>query len=170
MSIHYPRDAKVVTFAQARELIRKARAKDLVTVFAHGVFDVVHIGHTTFLREAKQTGDLLFVCLERDESVKMNKGSDRPFNPLEERLQLMADLQSVEYVFAFEEVAPYGPAGTAFYRKCLAQLRPDKLALSISDPWLGIRSKSAATLGVQTALVKGVWREYSTTKLLTRID
>lgn len=170
MSVHYPRDAKVVTFVQAQELIRKARAKGLVTVLAHGVFDVVHVGHTTFLREAKQTGNLLFVCLERDESVKMNKGSDRPFNPLEERLQLMADLQSVDYVFAFEEAVQYGPAGRSFYKRCLAQLQPDKLAISISDPWFSIRNEDASALGVQTAVVKGVWREYSTTKLLTQID
>jgi cytidyltransferase-like protein len=154
MSIHHPEDQKVITFGQAQELIRQARAKGLVTVLAHGVFDVIHIGHTTFLKEAKRAGDLLFLCLERDESVRMNKGSARPFNPLEERLQLMADLQSVDYVFAFEDVAPYGPAGTAFYNTCLERLRPNKLALA---------------LGVQPALVRGMWREYSTTKLLAHI-
>jgi cytidyltransferase-like protein len=102
MRIHYPTDPKAVTFSQAQELIKRARKKGLVTVLAHGVFDVIHIGHTTFLKDAKQRGDLLFVCLERDEGVSMNKGSSRPLNPLEERLQLMADLQCADCVFAFE--------------------------------------------------------------------
>ena len=169
MSIHYPDDPKVITFAQAEELIRQARAKGLVTVLAHGVFDVIHIGHTTFLKEAKRAGDLLFVCLERDEGVSMNKGSSRQLNPLEERLQLMADLQSVDYVFAFERAAPYGPAGSTFYSECLKRLYPDRLALALGDALLDIRREGAAALGIQPEIVRGVWREYSTTKLLAHI-
>lgn len=170
MSIHYPDDPKVVSFDQAQELIRRARAQGLVTVLAHGVFDVIHVGHTTFLKDAKRAGDLLFLCLERDEGVSMNKGSVRPLNPLEERLQLMADLQSVDYVFAFEKIAPYGPAGTAFYNECLDRLRPDKLALALGDALLDIRRENSIALGIQPAIVRGVWREYSTTKLLTHIQ
>lgn len=169
MSIHYPDDPKVITFSQAQELIRQAREKGLITVLAHGVFDVIHIGHTTFLKDAKRRGDLLFVCLERDEGVSMNKGSARPFNPLEERLQLMADLQSVDYVFAFEKTAPYGSAGNAYYNECLRRLQPDKLALALGDTLLGIRQENALAAGVQPAIVRGIWREYSTTKLLTYI-
>lgn len=170
MSIHYPTDPKVVTFSQAQELIKRARKKGLVTVLAHGVFDVIHIGHTTFLKEAKQRGDLLFVCLERDEGVRMNKGSSRPLNPLEERLQLMADLQCVDYVFAFEKTAPYGPAGNDFYNECLKRLYPDKLALALGDALIDIRRENALSIGVQPAVVQGIWREYSTIKLLARIN
>lgn len=169
MSIHYPDDPKVVTFSQAQELIERARKKGLTTVLAHGVFDVIHIGHTTFLKDAKRRGDLLFVCLEQDEGVSMNKGSSRPLNPLEERLQLMADLQSVDYVFAFEKTAPYGPAGNAFYNECLERLRPDKLALALGDALLDIRRENALAMGIQPAIVQGIWREYSTTKLLAHI-
>ena len=165
MSIHHPDDPKVVTFQQAQELIRRARANGLVTVLAHGVFDVIHIGHTAFLKEAKHSGDLLFVALELDESVRMNKGSSRPFNPIEERLQLMADLQSVDYVFAFDDIAPYGPAGSEFYNQRLKKLAPDKLALALGDTLLDIRRESAVMLGIQPTIVKGIWREYSTTKL-----
>ena len=169
MSIHYPDDPKVITFSQAQELMERARKKGLVTVLAHGVFDVIHIGHTTFLKDAKRQGDLLFVCLERDEGVSMNKGSSRPLNPLEERLQLMADLQSVDYVFAFEKTAQYGPAGTAFYNECLERFRPNKIALALGDTLLSIRRENAIALDIQPAIVQGIWREYSTTKLLARI-
>jgi cytidyltransferase-like protein len=169
MSIHYPDDPKVITFLQAQELIRRARINGIVTVLAHGVFDVIHIGHTTFLKEAKLSGDLLFVALELDESVRMNKGSARPLNPIEERLQLMADLQSVDYVFPFDGVAPYGPAGTEFYNLRLERLAPEKLALALGDTLLDIRRENAAKLGIKPTIVKGIWREYSTTKLLGKI-
>lgn len=169
MSIHYPDDPKVISFQQAQELIRRAKGNGMVTVLAHGVFDVIHIGHTTFLKEAKRSGDLLFVALELDEGVRMNKGSSRPFNPIEERLQLVADLQSVDYVFSFDGIAPYGPAGSEFYYQQLKRLAPDKLALALGDSLLDIRRKNAQRLGIRPTIVKGIWREYSTTKLLSAI-
>ena len=170
MSVHYPIDPKVITFDQVQELIRQARAKGLVTVLAQGVFDVIHIGHTTFLKDAKSGGDILFLGLEPDESARLNKGSSRPFNPIEERLQLMADLQCVDYVFSFEDAAPYGPAASAFYNQRLQFLQPDKLALALGDPLLDIRKKNATELGIQPTIARGVWRGYSTTKLLAHIN
>jgi cytidyltransferase-like protein len=169
MSIHLPDDPKVITFLQAQELIRRARANGKIAILAQGIFDVIHIGHSTFLKDAKHAGDLLFVGLEPDESAKLNKGSARPFNPIEERLQLIADLQCVDYVFPFEDTAPYGPAASEFYKDRLRQLRPDKLALALGDPLLDIRKENAAKLGIEPAIVRGVWREYSTTKLLSHI-
>jgi cytidyltransferase-like protein len=170
MSIHYPDDPKVVTYDQAHELIRQARARGFVTVLAQGVFDIIHVGHTTSLKDAKRAGDLLFVGLEPDESARLNKGSARPFNPIEERLQLMADLYAVDYVFAFKEAFPYGPAASAFYNARLRYLNPDKIMLSIGDPLLDIRRENAVELGIQPAIVRGVWREYSTTKLLSAVN
>jgi len=169
MSIHHPDDPKVITYQQAQELIRQAKTKGLLTVLATGVFDVIHIGHTTFLKDAKKAGDLLFVGLEPDESAKNNKGSNRPLNPIEERLQLMADLQCVDYVFAFEDVGGYGVHASDFYNHRLSYLSPDKLALAIGDTLLDIRKENALSLGIQPALARGVWRSYSTTKLLEHI-
>lgn len=169
MSVHSPSDPKVITFLQAQELIKQARTKGYETVLAQGVFDVIHIGHTTFLKDAKHAGDLLFVGLEPDESAKLNKGSSRPFNPIEERLQLMADLQCVDYVFSFEDAAPYGPAASAFYNDRLAFLKPHKLALAMGDPLLDIRKENALKLGIRPTMARGVWRSYSTTKLLAHI-
>jgi cytidyltransferase-like protein len=170
MSIHYPVDPKIVSYQQACELIKQAHSRGLGVTFAQGVFDVLHIGHTKFLQEAKETGDILFVGLEPDESVRMNKGSSRPLNPIEERLQLIAALQCVNYVFPFEDAIPYGPAGTALYTRRLGFLKPDKLALAIGDSLLDLRRANAISLGIQPAIVRGIWREYSTTKLINSLN
>lgn len=170
MSIHYPDDPKVITYAQAQELISRGRKNGLTTVLAQGVFDVIHIGHSTFFKDAKRAGDLLFVGLEPDESARLNKGSRRPFNPIEERLQLIADLQCVDYVFSFEDAALYGPNASEFYNKRLRYLNPDKLTLALGDPLLDIRKDNAISLGIKPAIARGVWREYSTTKLLSYIQ
>ena len=169
MSIHYPQDPKIVTFAQAQALMAQSRRRHWSTVLAQGVFDVLHIGHTTYLKDAKAQADLLFVGLEPDASARLNKGSDRPLNPIEERLQLMADLACVDYVFAFEDSAPYGPQASAFYNRRLSQLKPAKLALALGDPLADIRAQNARQLDIEPVVVRGIWRQYSTTKLLAHI-
>ncbi len=144
----------------------RSTAKGLTSVMATGVFDVIHIGHSTFLKDAKLAGDILFVGLEPDESARMNKGSSRPLNPIEERLQLIADLGCVDYVFAFEDAIPYGPAASERYNLRLKYLRPNKLALALGDPLHDLRKSNASKVGVEAVLVRGIWRSYSTTALL----
>jgi cytidyltransferase-like protein len=170
MGVHYPDDPKVITYLQVQTLISRGRKSGLTTVLAQGVFDVLHIGHSTFLKDAKHAGDLLFVGLEPDESARLNKGSRRPFNPIEERLQLIADLQCVDYVFSFEDAAPYGPGASKFYNRRLRYLNPEKLALALGDPLLDIRKTNAIGLGIKPTIARGIWREYSTTKLLGHIQ
>jgi cytidyltransferase-like protein len=166
MSVNDPVHPKIVTFDQASALIDRAKKLNQKVILAQGVFDVIHIGHTTFLKDAKAGGNLLFVGLEPDESVRLNKGSARPLHTLEERLQVIAELTSVDYVFSFNDAIPYGPAGTRAYTRRLEILRPNALALSLGDPLLDIRAEGLNKLGIEIAIARGVWREYSTTKLL----
>jgi hypothetical protein len=81
----------------------------------------------------------------------------------------MADLQCVDYVFAFEGAAQYGPNASEYYNRYIRELSPDKLALAFGDPLADIRRANATALGVEPVLVRGVWRQYSTTKLLETI-
>jgi rfaE bifunctional protein nucleotidyltransferase chain/domain len=76
-------------------------------VFTNGVFDVLHRGHVTYLAESRAFGASLIVALNSDLSVKrLGKGDDRPVNPLEDRLAVMAALESVSLVTWFEEDTP----------------------------------------------------------------
>ncbi len=73
-------------------------------VLTNGVFDIIHVGHVRYLREARSQGDLLVVALNDDASVrKLNKGPGRPVNPEEARAEVMAALESVDYVTIFSE-------------------------------------------------------------------
>jgi rfaE bifunctional protein nucleotidyltransferase chain/domain len=170
MSIHKPNDPKIITFDQACTLIKRAKATGHKVVLAQGVFDVLHIGHTKFLQESKAAGDLLFVGLESDESVKMNKASTRPLNPIEERLQLVAALGCTDFVFGFEDAIPYGTSATPRHKERLKKLQPDALALAVGDNLFQVRQAVLDELGIPTALVRGVWRQYSTTKLLKNLN
>ena len=73
---------------------------------ANGCFDILHIGHITYLRKARQMGDILIIGVNSDDSVRRLKGKDRPVNPLKDRLEMLAALDFVDYVIPFEEDTP----------------------------------------------------------------
>ncbi len=75
-------------------------------VFTNGCFDILHVGHVRYLREAKKKGDALVLALNSDRSVQAIKGDKRPIVPEEERADVMAALEMVDYVTIFEELTP----------------------------------------------------------------
>jgi rfaE bifunctional protein nucleotidyltransferase chain/domain len=76
-------------------------------VFTNGVFDLLHRGHATYLARARALGASLLVALNGDASARrLGKGSDRPLNPLQDRLALVAALASVSAVTWFDEDTP----------------------------------------------------------------
>ena len=89
------------------ELSARLRTQPRPLVFTNGVFDVLHRGHATYLAESRAFGASLIVALNSDASVKrLGKGADRPVNPLEDRLAVVAALESVSLVTWFEEDTP----------------------------------------------------------------
>ena len=102
-----------------KTIAAKARTEGKKIVFTNGCFDLLHAGHVRLLREAKKLGDLLIVALNSDSSVREIKGPDRPILPEEERAELIAALEMVDYVTLFDEPDPLN---------LLRELRPDVLA------------------------------------------
>ncbi|HEV3104792.1 MAG TPA: D-glycero-beta-D-manno-heptose 1-phosphate adenylyltransferase [Trinickia sp.] len=76
-------------------------------VFTNGVFDILHRGHVTYLAQAKALGACLIVGVNSDASVRMlGKGDDRPINREDDRMALLAALESVDWVVRFDEQTP----------------------------------------------------------------
>ena len=75
-------------------------------VFTNGVFDLLHIGHITYLAKASEMGDKLIIGLNSDSSVKRIKGEDRPVNDQSNRAALLAALFFVDAVVVFEDDTP----------------------------------------------------------------
>jgi rfaE bifunctional protein nucleotidyltransferase chain/domain len=94
-------------FCLPEELARRAAALPAPRVFTNGCFDLLHRGHVTCLAQARALGASLIVALNSDASVKrLGKGADRPVNGLQDRMALMAALESVSLVTWFEEETP----------------------------------------------------------------
>ena len=88
-------------------------------MFTNGVFDLLHRGHVTYLAQARAMGSALLVALNGDASARrLGKGGGRPVNALEDRLALVAALQSVDAVTWFDEDTPAA---------LIEALRPDLL-------------------------------------------
>lgn len=92
------------------------RSRGHSSALANGCFDVLHVGHVRLVADARAQADVLVVALNTDASVVRNKGEGRPLVPLEERMELVAALDGVDYVTSFGELTA-GPL--------LEALRPD---------------------------------------------
>ncbi|HXG53397.1 MAG TPA: D-glycero-beta-D-manno-heptose 1-phosphate adenylyltransferase [candidate division Zixibacteria bacterium] len=109
---------KIVDLPRLCEAVAAARAAGRKVVFTNGCFDLLHRGHLHVLREAKARGDLLVVGVNSDRSVRGLKGPGRPILSEEERLELIAALEMVDYVVLFDAPDPYD---------VIAAVRPDVL-------------------------------------------
>src|ERR1700744_6151318 len=82
------------------------QSEDKKVVFSNGVFDLLHIGHITYMAKASELGDKLIIGLNSDSSVKRIKGDDRPVNDQNSRAALLAALFFVDGIVVFEEDTP----------------------------------------------------------------
>jgi D-beta-D-heptose 7-phosphate kinase/D-beta-D-heptose 1-phosphate adenosyltransferase len=98
---------KIVTRERLKEKIDHLKKEGKRIVFTNGCFDILHVGHTRYLREAKKTGDILILALNSDESVRCLKGDKRPLIPEDERGDVVASLESVDFVTIFNESTPF---------------------------------------------------------------
>ncbi|HEY8226470.1 MAG TPA: adenylyltransferase/cytidyltransferase family protein [Pyrinomonadaceae bacterium] len=83
--------------------VNAARESGATIVFANGCFDVLHVGHVRYLLGARALGDLLVVGVNSDEQVSVQKGAGRPIQPAQERAEVIAALEPVDYVTIFDE-------------------------------------------------------------------
>ncbi len=98
--------------------LQSRRALGQRVAFTNGCFDVLHAGHVQYLQEARAQGDLLVVGLNSDAGVRALKGPTRPVNSVEARALVLAGLEAVDYLIAFDEPTP---------QELIQAVRPDVL-------------------------------------------
>ncbi len=109
---------KVVTLEDAGDAADAARALGRRVVFTNGCFDLLHVGHVTYLEEAATQGDLLILGLNSDASVRELKGPSRPVRKEAERAAILAALSYVDFVVVFDKPTPM---------QLIERIRPDVL-------------------------------------------
>ncbi|ANB03611.1 heptose 1-phosphate adenyltransferase [Ectothiorhodospira sp. BSL-9] len=98
--------------------VEEAKAQGERIVMTNGCFDILHAGHVAYLEQARKRGDRLIVAVNDDGSVARLKGPERPVNPLERRMAVLAGLASVDWVVPFGEDTP---------ERLICAVRPDVL-------------------------------------------
>jgi rfaE bifunctional protein nucleotidyltransferase chain/domain len=97
---------KVKNLPTLLQIIRRLKKQGKRVVFTNGCFDLLHLGHVTYLDRAKSRGDRLIVAINSDRSVRKLKGKERPLVPQSDRARVLAGLESVDYVTIFDEPTP----------------------------------------------------------------
>jgi len=113
------RGDKVVRREVLFEELARRKAKGETIVFTNGCFDLLHIGHLRYLRQARKLGACLVVAINSDDSVRRLKGANRPIIGQDERAEMLGSLECVDYVTIFDEDTPI---------PLLQMLKPDLLA------------------------------------------
>src|SRR6201996_7066811 len=151
---------KILDLKSSENRVKTWQAEGEKVVFTNGVFDLLHIGHITYMAKAADLGDKLIIGLNADSSVKRLKGNDRPVNDQDNRAALLAALFFVDAVVIFEEDTPLN---------LITTLMPDILVkgadYSIANI-VGAKEVMANGGEVKTiALVEG----YSSTSIIKKI-
>jgi rfaE bifunctional protein nucleotidyltransferase chain/domain len=103
-------------YRKLAEILEAERRAGRSVALTNGCFDVLHVGHVRLIAAARGEADILVVALNSDQSARENKGPDRPHVPLEERMEVIAALEGVDFATSFGEPTA---------EQILATLRPD---------------------------------------------
>lgn len=94
---------KIKGIAEIQRLGAEAQSSRRTVIFGNGCFDLIHVGHIRYLEAARALGDILIVGINSDASVRALKGYGRPLQSQEERAEIIASLECVNFVTIFEE-------------------------------------------------------------------
>jgi D-glycero-beta-D-manno-heptose 1-phosphate adenylyltransferase len=152
------------------DYLKEEQAKGKRLVFTNGVFDILHVGHVTYLEQAAALGDLLVVGINDDDSVRrLNKGPERPINPEHARAAVVAALRAVDAVVVFGDDTP---------AQLIETIRPDVLVKG-GDYNAEERDTKMATyiVGSNETLARGgkvvaipIVEGYSTTRIVKKLQ
>jgi rfaE bifunctional protein nucleotidyltransferase chain/domain len=149
-----------LTVEEAAALAGALRAAGRRIVLANGCFDLLHVGHLRYLREARALGDVLFVGINSDAAVERLKGPGRPLVPAGERAEMLAGLRAVDHVVVFD-------GDTA--DDLLAALRPAVHAKGTDYTAGGVpEAATARAVGAEVAIV-GDPKEHAVRDLIGRV-
>lgn len=111
-------NTKTLTASKLAATVRRLRGQGKRIAFTNGTFDILHLGHVTYLQKARASADVLIVGVNTDRSVKTYKDPSRPVNPQQDRITVLTALACVDYAILFNDPTPLG---------LIKKIRPDVL-------------------------------------------
>jgi len=152
--------SKIIDIKKAAKLSRKLKREKKILVLTGGCFDVLHLGHIKFLEAAKKTGDVLFVFVESDQNVQKNKGSNRPINTQDDRIEVLAAIRFIDYVIKLPFMK-----NNDDYDQMTEKIKPSVIAITKDSDVLHHAKRQADKVDSKLVQVIGRIPEKSTTKI-----
>lgn len=151
---------KIKTVKEIQEIVETLRRKNpnITIVTTNGAFDILHAGHAKSFVEAKSHGDVLIVGVNSDASIKRYKSPHRPIIPEQDRAEMIAALQVVDYVVIFDEDDP---------RNLLDVIKPNKHIKSKAG-FTGIEKETVEKHGGKIILIEDI-PGISTSQIIKKI-
>jgi len=156
---------KIITTEQINELNQTLHQQNKRIVLVGGCFDILHIGHITFLEKAKTQGDSLIVLLESDETITRTKGPKRPVNTLHDRAKILSALSYVDYVITLPPLMT-----DKSYETLVIALKPAIIATTSGDKNRAHKERQARLVQAKVVDVTPQISDKSTTKLIKLLD
>lgn len=138
---------KIISVDQAAQISKLLHEKNNKIILTGGCFDILHAGHIKFLSEVKKRADILILLIESDESIRKQKGNNRPVNTQENRLKVLSSLSSVDYIIPLT-----GMTKGNEYDKLIVQIEPAFIAITVGDK--NIKQRDNQCKMVHAKLVK----------------
>lgn len=155
---------KVLNPSDAFQKAKSIKEENKKIVLVGGCFDILHIGHITFLKNAKQKGDYLFVILENDKSIKKRKGPGRPLQNQMHRSEILSHLKTVDFIIPLGYMKSDNE-----YDELIFKLKPDIIAITKGDPAKTHKDRQAKQVGAEVVEVIDRIKDISTTDLLKKV-
>lgn len=142
---------KIKTIKELIEIVARLKKKGKTVGLVTGCFDVLHIGHIELFRFAKKKVNYLVVGVDSDESVKLSKGENHPLFDQKTRMNVLAEQESVDYVFPIESSFKFSTQQANLkWREIIKELSPTAIITCVSADSAWKRKKlSAIALGVR---------------------
>lgn len=187
-------EEKINSFDRTLSIINGLRLAGIDVVIVPGVFDILHIGHVRFLTAAREIGiddaslpaqlelglpidmskfsrlgnNVVVAATELDETVRRNKGVDRPVNPAADRCRMLAEFTTVDLVCTFDDMPRYDHPEDYVERYELLN-GATAIAAPHWDPFLDLKRMQAAEAGTNIAVLQYEQFQNSTTQMLQRL-
>ncbi len=133
------------------------------TVLVGGCFDLLHYGHLTFLKKAKEQGDYLVVAVESDEFIKKKKKKE-PIHNQNQRAEILASIIFVDLVVKL----PYFPSDKEYYQ-LVEKINPSVIAVTKGDPQLQNKKKQAEKIGSRVEVVTSLLDPFSSKNIIRKL-
>ncbi|MDA2927794.1 adenylyltransferase/cytidyltransferase family protein [Acidobacteria bacterium AH-259-G07] len=151
---------KIKALPQIKQIVSRQQEDGKTVVFANGCFDFLHVGHIRYLEAARALGDILVLGLNGDKSVRAIKGPGRPLMDQQERAEIMAALECVDYIVVFDDLRA---------DQVLAELKPDVHAKGTDYTSETVPERDTVLSYGGTIAIVGDSKDHSTRDYLRRI-